>query len=295
MRGLLIAALLMLATAALASDKGICVVSSLPWSDGDPCTRATPCGAWLDENTGELVRCDPDDTPDKARNVFVPGSGSKENYTQTFTGQVAITLTHNLGTDNLIVQCYDSDDVEIGVDHIDIDAADPWDVVVTLAASANGRCVVNGLSSIVQVAGAANYSEAFAAVTTVTLDHNLGTDNLLVQCYDSTDVMIGSHQVDIDAGDPWDIVVTFQEAETGRCVVNGLMNAGRYTETFAAQTSVTVLGATHGLGTNMISVNCYDDSDPREFVEPDKITTDDGTNDVVITFLESETGKCVLQ
>jgi len=143
--------------------------------------------------------------------------------------------------------------------------------------------------------GAPNYTQSFTAQTSVTLTHNLGTKNLIVSCYDTTDIVIGPDSIDIDAADPWDVVVGFTESETGRCVVNGLMNAGRHVETFTAETTVTVTGATHGLGTNMVSVNCYNDSDPRDIVGPDSVTVDDGTNDVVITFFESETGKCVLQ
>lgn len=143
--------------------------------------------------------------------------------------------------------------------------------------------------------GAPNYSQSFSSQTSVTLTHALGTKNILVQCYDSTDIAIGPNDLDIDAADPWNAVVTFAASQTGRCIVNGLMNAGRYTATVTAQTTVTVTGATHGLGTNMLAVTCYDDSDPRARVEPNTVTADDGTNDVVITFFEAETGQCVLQ
>ncbi len=143
--------------------------------------------------------------------------------------------------------------------------------------------------------GFPNYSQAFAAVTTVTITHALDTPNILIQCYDTDDKWITPDDIDIDASDPWDAVINFAEAETGRCVVNGTTVSDRYTETFSAVTTVTVTGATHGIGTNMITVACYDDSDPRERVEPDLVTVDDGTNDIVITFYEAETGKCVLQ
>ena len=143
--------------------------------------------------------------------------------------------------------------------------------------------------------GAPNYTQSFTSETSVTLTHALGTKNVLVACYDSTDLAIGPDGIDINPTDPWAVVVTFEEAETGRCVVNGLMNSGRYTASFSGQTTVTVTGATHGIGTNMLAVTCYDDADPRNTVGPDNVTVDDGTFDVVVTFFESETGKCVLQ
>jgi len=144
------------------------------------------------------------------------------------------------------------------------------------------------------ITAASNYTQSFTTQTSVTLTHNLGTKNIIVACYDATDIFIAPHRIDIGAADPWDTVVTFYETETGRCVVNG-NSSGRYTATVTATTTVTVTGSTHGLGTNMIDVSCYNDADPRVGVEPHRVTVDDGTNDVVITFFETETGKCVLQ
>jgi len=273
------------------------------------------------------------------------------NYSQSFTSQTSVSLTHSIGTSNLIVACYDSDDIYIAPHRIDIGASDPWDVLVTFTESQSGRCVVDGLVGATGAAGAdgatgptgsagaagatgptgavgatgsagaagvtgatgpsgadgatgatgptgtggaPNYSQSFSGQTSVTLTHNAGTKNVLVSCYDATDIFLSPHRIDIGAADPWDIVVTFFEAETGRCVVNG-NNVSRYTATVSATTSVSVAGTTHGLGTNMINVSCYDDATPRARVEPDKVTVADTTNDVVITFFETETGKCVLQ
>jgi hypothetical protein len=72
--------------------------------------------------------------------------------------------------------------------------------------------------------GEVNYSQAFSSATTVTLTHNLGTENVLVSCYDSDDIQIYPDTVDIGTVDPWDVVVTFEVAQTGRCVVNGSGN-----------------------------------------------------------------------
>jgi hypothetical protein len=72
--------------------------------------------------------------------------------------------------------------------------------------------------------GEFNYSQAFSSATSVTLAHNLGTENVLVSCYDSDDIQIYPDTVDIGTADPWDVVVTFEVAQTGRCVVNGSGN-----------------------------------------------------------------------
>jgi len=72
--------------------------------------------------------------------------------------------------------------------------------------------------------GAYNYSQAFTDETSLSLTHNLGTPNVLVSCYDTNDVQILPDTVDIDPGDPWNVTVQFEIAQTGRCVVNGSGN-----------------------------------------------------------------------
>ena len=141
-----------------------------------------------------------------------------------------------------------------------------------------------------------NYTQAFTTQTSVSITHNLGTDNLVMDCYDTNDQHIQPDTYTIGASDPWNIAVTFFVAQTGRCVVNGSGGAGdRYVTVFSAQTAVTVTGATHGLAGSPLAISCYDDSDPRERVSPDDVTFDDANGDVVITFFAAETGKCVLQ
>ena len=69
----------------------------------------------------------------------------------------------------------------------------------------------------------------------------------------------------------------------------------RYSETFSSQTTVTLTGAEHGIGSADITVTCYDNSSPRKRVEPDTVTVDGTSFDVVVTFFSAQTGKCVVQ
>jgi hypothetical protein len=69
----------------------------------------------------------------------------------------------------------------------------------------------------------------------------------------------------------------------------------RYTASFSSQTTVTVTGATHGLGTADLAVTCYDTADPPHVVEGDGWTVNATTFDVVINFTNSQSGKCVLR
>jgi hypothetical protein len=64
--------------------------------------------------------------------------------------------------------------------------------------------------------------------------------------------------------------------------------------TFTSQTSVTVTGATHGFAHRKILVDCKDNSSPRKVIEPQNVTIDNSTYNVVITFAVATTGVCHL-
>ena len=66
--------------------------------------------------------------------------------------------------------------------------------------------------------GAPNYSQSFTSQTSVVLTHNAGTTNVLVACYNSSDVEIIPNSVTVTNANS--VTVTFETAQTGRCVVN---------------------------------------------------------------------------
>jgi hypothetical protein len=69
-----------------------------------------------------------------------------------------------------------------------------------------------------------NYSQAFTGQTSITLAHNLASLNVVVQCYDNSNLSIGfENAAVIDANTA---VVTFAAAQSGRCVVNGSGGGG---------------------------------------------------------------------
>jgi hypothetical protein len=139
--------------------------------------------------------------------------------------------------------------------------------------------------------GGANYNQAFSGQTSVTLAHNLGTKNIVVQCYNSSDQFI--EWLTLTATSTTQAVVTFTSAQTGRCVVNGT-GAARYAVGFTGQTTVTITGASHGLGIADLAVTVYDTSSPRKRVEPNTVTIDASTFAVVVTFAQAQSGRVVL-
>ena len=68
------------------------------------------------------------------------------------------------------------------------------------------------------IAGAGNYGQSFVNQTSVVLAHNAGTTDVIVSCYDSSNVEIIPQAVTVTSADS--VTVTFSPATTGRCVVN---------------------------------------------------------------------------
>jgi hypothetical protein len=67
-------------------------------------------------------------------------------------------------------------------------------------------------------AGSSNYNKSFTAQTSVDLDHNLGTTNVLVSCYGAGDAAVDPGSITVVSVNL--ARVTFTSPETGRCVVN---------------------------------------------------------------------------
>jgi len=65
-----------------------------------------------------------------------------------------------------------------------------------------------------------------------------------------------------------------------------------YQTTFTSQTSITILGATHLRATRFVNVQCWDSSTTPHTVEPDSVTVNTGTFDIVIKFANLQTGAC---
>lgn len=146
--------------------------------------------------------------------------------------------------------------------------------------------------------GAPNYTQSFSSATTVSLTHGLGTKNLILACLDANDVFIEPAAWSIGQSSPFNIAVTFASAQTGRCVVNGTgvggTSAAKYGTTFTSQTSVSISGSTHNLGSADLVLACYDASTIRNRIEPDRMTVDPATSNIVVSFFAPQSGRCVL-
>jgi len=128
----------------------------------------------------------------------------------------------------------------------------------------------------------------------VTLTHNLGTSNVVVGCYDSSNNEVS--YATFTVVDLNHVTVTFFTPQTGRCVVNGFggQAINRFATSFTSQTSLAITAATHNLGTGDLAVTCYDAGSPKTRIEPDRVQID-ASNNVTITFFTAQSGRCILQ
>jgi hypothetical protein len=68
------------------------------------------------------------------------------NYSQSFTSQTSVVLTHNLNTLNVIVACYDTSTPPVQIIPNTTSITDVNDVTVTFSIAQSGYCTVNGLN-----------------------------------------------------------------------------------------------------------------------------------------------------
>lgn len=141
------------------------------------------------------------------------GTPAGSNYTQSFTAQTSVSLTHGFGHPNVIVSCYDASDAELVPDTATIAGTAPYAVTVTFSPAATGRCVVSG-------GGAAVYSTSISAQTSVTVTaatHGLGTTATFANCFDNaaTPELVIPGSVTRNASG--DITMTFVASFTGDC------------------------------------------------------------------------------
>lgn len=81
-------------------------------------------------------------------------------YTQSFTTQTSVTLTHSLNTTVIIVQCYDNSTPRVFIEWDTLTLTDANNATVTFAQSQSGICYVNsqsgGTTSVTKLSGSAS-------------------------------------------------------------------------------------------------------------------------------------------
>ncbi len=223
---------------------------------------------------------------------FFPGGGTTPiGFGFATTTSVTIPGTaHNLGTSSPLIEIYDNASPRNSLEPNTISInTTTYDVTVTFVTPQSGVvCLANPLP---------HYSTTFTNQTTVAIlgsTHGLGTALLFASAY----TVIGGEQVQrspssvtVHTG-TYDVLVTFTTPQSG---VITLSAAGpRYSTSFLNQTSITVVGSTHGLATAALLYQVYDNAEPRALIEPNSLSVDQSTYTVGLTFATPQSGTLLL-
>jgi len=222
---------------------------------------------------------------------FLPGGGESPLFF-TFNATTSVTIagtTHRLGTPAPLFQAYNAETPRqvIQPNTVSIDTL-TYDATFTFLTPQTGV--------ISLAAPSPQYTVSFTNQTSVSIPgstHALGTADLLVRVYTVSGTQNILTQVPVSiAPATADVTVTFVTPASGTIIVSA---AGpRFVATYTSATTVTVPGATHGLGTAALLFAVYDNASPRQSLLPNTITVDPNTYDVVMTFVSPTSGRLLI-
>jgi hypothetical protein len=223
---------------------------------------------------------------------FFPGGGTSP-LGFTFASTTSVTIpgsSHNLGTASPLIQIYDNASPRFSLEPntISIDTS-TYDVTTTFQTPQSGVvCLANPQPQ---------YSTTFTNQLVVTVPgtvHGLNTALLFVTVYslNGGQHVLSGGSVTVNTG-TYDVVITFQTPQSGALTLSA---AGpRYSTNFTNQTTLTVLGGTHGLETAALLYQVYDASTPaRALMQPNTFSVDQGTFTVTVTFGQPQSGTLLL-
>lgn len=146
------------------------------------------------------------------------GGGSFGRYVDNFVAQTNVTVTHNLGDDEPLVQAYDSSGVRIPDSSItSITVDDLNSVTVVFAGSTTGYIIVHGGSGV----NNAVYINEYPSSATWTIVHNLQNKYVNVALYNGSDVKIEESDItSITATDENTTTVVFGSAKSGTAQIS---------------------------------------------------------------------------
>jgi hypothetical protein len=216
-------------------------------------------------------------------NQFIPGAGPVPG-TISFTNTTAFTVPgvmHNLGDPAVLWQLYNAAipaaAVQSGQGTLTLNQTN-YDLTVTFSVPQSGSLALSDASP--------QYRATFTNQSVWTVPgatHGLGTADLQWGLFATGDpapaIEAGSFTVHPTSQD---VVVTFAAPTSGTLLL--ALPGPAYTATFTGQTSITILGATHGLGSAALLYRCYDTGTPRAWFEPGSFTVHPTTYDVVVQF-----------
>ena len=208
---------------------------------------------------------------------------SGEYASGSFSNTGSFTLNHSLGTQDLNVIAYDSNDVQF---YPDIDILDSSNLKATFAASSSG--------TLLAIVRAGTVSSSFSNTVDTTITHNLSSSAVIASVYDASYNKIIPSSVSIV--DTSSINLTFASPSSGNVVIvggpidaTGEELATTYNQAINGSSSYTV---THNLNAEWPLVQIYDStsrSQVREYT-----VTSINSNSISATFTSSFNGFIII-
>jgi len=196
-----------------------------------------------------------------------------EFATASFTSTGSVTLNHSLGTQDLNVVAYDTNNVQFIPD---IEVLDSSNVKATFASPTSGK--------LLAVARDGSVSASFSNTVNETITHNLSGSAIFVTVYDTSYNEIIPDSVSIV--DTSSINLTFAATSSGNVVIAGgaidattVTTATTYTQAISGSSSYTV---THNLNAEWPLVQVYESASRAQFVPQSVVSVNAST--VNITF-----------
>jgi hypothetical protein len=219
--------------------------------------------------------------------IAAPGGSvtSASIYTTSWSAQMSVTVTHNLGTRQVLVQVFDASGNVVIPQSATITSGNV--VTLTFGAAFTGSVVALGFVST--PSSAQEYSTSWTAQTSVTVTHNLNSSDPLVQVFDGSGNLVEPQSLVVTSANV--VTLGFGAAFTGSVTVVAIVDrtgADSYVQSWSAQTSVTL---THNLGTTSVITQVYDASGNQVVPQSIQVTS---ANVVTLTFGAAFTGSAVV-
>jgi len=205
--------------------------------------------------------------------IVVIEAQSGEYATTQFTNTGSITLNHSLGTQNLNVVAYDSNDAQF---YPDIDILDSSNVKATFASPSTG--------TLLAVVREGTVSSSFSNTVDTTITHNLSSSAVIASVYDTSYNKIIPSEVSIV--DTSSINLTFATTSSGNIVIVGgpidttsVTTATSFTQVITGASSYTV---DHNLNSEWPLVQVYESSSRAQYIPQSIVSVN--ANSVQLTF-----------
>ncbi len=204
------------------------------------------------------------------------GGTGVSNYSQSFTNQTTVALTHNASTSNPLFVCYNNAVPPAVIVPHSVEATNANTLTITFNTAQSGTCAIN--SSGISGAAGANGSNGAAATVAVgsTTTGDPGTSASVTNSGNSSAAVLDF------------VIPAGAQGDTGPAGASAPNNWE--SDAFTSQTTVTL---SHNLNATSAMVTCKNSATPPVAIIPDTITFTDA-NTATVTFAVTQSGKCVV-